>query len=157
MNKVVQEERAVTTTIDLKPPPGLHPVEGYDFDTFALEFDQHGDLLDLRFELGALYDFYWALPVAPNGRLRLVHVNSAVVHVDEPTVIDSNCALTLAPLEWHSAGDDRLGVVKGHDGARVIERVFVRASADPPLYRCVVELRCPDDRLLSFVLQNNVE
>lgn len=149
----VSEERRVTTTIFLKPPDGLNPVGGYDFDTFALEFDQHGDLLDLRFELGALSDFYWALPVAPNGPLRLIHVNSAVVHVDEPSVIDDPCALELAPLEWHG----ELGTVAATDGARVVVSVFVRASTAPALYRCVVELRCPDGALRTFTLQNDVE
>lgn len=147
----------MTTTIDLKPPPGLIVVDGYDFDAFALEFDQRGDLLDLRFELGAAYDFYWALPVAPNGRLRLVHVNSAVYHVDAPTVHADPCGLRLAPLEWHDDGPAGLGVVKAPDGDRVVVGVFVRASVDPMLYRCVVELRLPDGGLRSFTLQNAVE
>lgn len=146
--------REAKSTIRLKPPGGLRPVEGYDFDHFALEFDQEGDLLDLRFELGALYDFYWAVPVEPGGRLRLIHVDSAVYHVDDYTVEQDPCLPEIPPTEWRG---DNLGVVSAPGGDRVVVAVFVRASAEPFLYRCVVELREPDGTIKSFTLQNTVE
>ena len=128
----------------------LSPLAGYDLDAVTVEFDGAGDLVDVRFELGRGFDICWAVPVAPQGRLRLLHVDSAVYHVDEPTLELDPCALDIDALEWRDAGPAGLGVV---GGGRIVESVMVRASSTPSQYWCEAVVRDPDGRLAVFTLR----
>ncbi|MDP2341209.1 MAG: hypothetical protein Q8O67_09635 [Deltaproteobacteria bacterium] len=134
-----------TIALRLAPPTQQSPLPDYALDAVTLYFGDDGVLLDLRFNLGSGYDIYAAVPVEPQGRLRLFHVDSAVIHVDDITIELDPCALDLPPLEWTGT----LAVIAG----RVVEFVRLTSSSSPAAYRCEAAVRDPDGRLTTYVLQ----
>jgi hypothetical protein len=83
----------------LKPPPNTQAMAGYTIDHVVIELVD-GVPTDLRLELGMGYDFYWAMPAKPGAHLGLVHVDNAVMFVDEPTLIQHRCTLDPIHLRW---------------------------------------------------------
>jgi hypothetical protein len=86
-------------TVRFRPARPIRVLGTYDLDAVALETDDDGRALDFRLELGAGLDIFWVVPIEPNGRLRLIHVDCAVAHVD-PEVREDPCLVDLPPLEW---------------------------------------------------------
>lgn len=141
----------VATTLRVRPteprPELLLDGTVYQLDAVALEFDVDGDPIDLRFELGSGLNIYWAVPIEQNGRLRLIHVDCAVAHVDEPTLVLDPCPLELLPLRW----DGELGAVGGRGSGRRVKGISIQASASAG-YHCVVDVE-GNDGLVGFTLQ----
>lgn len=115
-------------------------LDGYDFDSFVIEEDEHGDF-DFRLQLGTGASVYWALPAGLGERLRLFHVSGTYAYeLDEPE-------LEADPFIW-----DLPRVTFEGDG-KPIKSVSIELTANPPSYSCVlvlngrapVELRWPSE------------
>lgn len=117
--------------IRLKPEPGSR-CGSHDFDAFAVEIDDDGRL-DFRFELGAGLAILWALPAGLHEMLRLVLVDAAAWHVDDPELWEAPWRCDGA---WRWGGD--LGKVA--DGVELVG-VDVVLTAAPAGYRCVLTTR----------------
>ena len=117
--------------IRLKPVPGS-TCGRHDLDAFAVEVDDD-DGLDFRFELGEGLAILWALPAGENEMLRLVLVDAAAWHVDEPE---------LREAPWRCDGTWRWEGDLGHvaDGVELVG-VDVVVTAAPASYRCVLTTR----------------
>jgi hypothetical protein len=94
----------------LPRPWPCQPIDGYDFDALCVVFDGAGDVVDFRLGLGSGLDIYSCTPAArkdkaapeqPDARLILMHVDCAVAHIDEPTLVSDPCLahFTLA-MTW---------------------------------------------------------
>lgn len=113
--------------------PSARPQCGdYALDRLVVELD--GGDLAFRLELGLGLAIYWALPAAPGDRLRLVMVDGAAFHVDEPVLEADPFVFDLARTSWSG----ELGQL--HDGSTVV-RVAFEATAKPASYRCEVVRR----------------
>jgi hypothetical protein len=119
--------------LHLKPDPPLKLGE-YDLDAFAVEYTDDGSELDFRLELGLSYDIFWALPAAEHDRLRLAHVDAAVYHVDEPTLLLDPYTCDVAKLRW----DGELATLA--NGSTIVS-VFFTAATSPASYRCEIGVR----------------
>lgn len=109
-------------------PPGVSHVGGYELDRFVAEYDSSDDTLDFRLELGVSVGIYWALPAAPNDRLRVFLVDGAAFHVDEPALqFDPFCG-EVPRFEWRPA----LPLT----GGRTLVAVAFEAGVRPGRYRC---------------------
>ena len=135
------------TAIRLKPPEAIVVLGRFDLDDVALEFDPAGVLHDCRFELGSGLDIYWAVPVKPCGRMRLLHVDNAAYEVEDVTIEVDPFEIDLAPLTW--TGD--LGKV-GPGGCRTVVRASAEASTSPSGYRCDAEVRNGDGTTTVYSL-----
>lgn len=100
-------------------------LQGFDVDAFVVELD--GDDISFRLELGRGLDIFWALPAAPNDRLRLLHVDSAVSYIDEVTLHEDPWRVDVPQL--HFVGN-RAPIVS----------VTFDALASPPGYSCEIVL-----------------
>jgi hypothetical protein len=107
----------VVTTLRLALPNPRPSWDGYDVDALAIEFDTAADGIGWRLELGKGLDIFWVLPTETYDRLRLVHVDSAVRFVDEPTLVADPCLITLDTVRWPEA---HLGVVRSEKGDRTL-------------------------------------
>ena len=116
-------------TLSFKPPT-RRSAGSYDLDAFVLEHDAQG-ALDFRFELGSGLGIYWALPAAPNDRLRLLHVDGAAYAVDEPELIDDPWGCDFPELRWG-------GLNAPLSSGRTLLSVCIEVT--PHSYRCVLEL-----------------
>jgi len=126
--------------------PEQKPVLGdYDLDAIAIEYYDDTGQFDFRFELGRGLGIYWALPIARNGRLRLMHVDGAAYTVDEPELIADPWICDLPRTEWRG----ELGTFA--DGTRLLA-VAIEAGSQPPRYRCEIAVRDKDgkERAESF-------
>jgi hypothetical protein len=113
-------------------PPGLTHAGGYEVDRFVVEYDDADDTLDFRFELGVSVGIYWALPAAPNDRLRVLLVDGAAFHVDEPSLaLDPFCCLV--PRFEFQPGMQL-------SGGRTLVSVAFEAGLRPGRYRCEFSL-----------------
>ena len=93
---------------------------GYDLDAVTLETDDDGRAIDFRLELGRGLDIYWVVPIEPNGRLRLIHVDCAVAHID-PELLEDPCRVDLPALEWPGLRVEiRAGAYEVHAGDLVL-------------------------------------
>jgi hypothetical protein len=135
------------TAISLKPPERIIVRKCYMLDHVALEFDESGALHDCRFEFGCGYDIYWAVPVAPGRRLRLIHVDSAVYELEDYALEIDQFAFDLEAHTW----EGELGTV-GPGGGRSLVRVSAEATAQPPGYRCEAEVRDENGRSRVYSL-----
>lgn len=109
-------------------PPGVTHAGGYELDRFVVEYDDADDSLDFRLELGVSVGIYWALPAAPNDRLRVLLVDGAAFHVDEPS-------LALDPFCCHVPRFEfRPGLEL--NGGRSLVAVAFEAALRPGRYRC---------------------
>lgn len=95
----------------------------YDVDAFVLEVDDDGSF-DFRLELGSGLAIFWALPAAPGDRLRLVLVEHAAMHVDEPDLREDPFVADFPRTTWQGSGD--------------VEHVTLELNHTPPRYQCVV-------------------
>jgi hypothetical protein len=116
-----------TRVVHLRPGAPVR-VGGYDLDAFAVECDDAGGL-DFRLELGAGLGIYWALAAGRDNPLRLVHVDGAAYHLDEPELVAEPWAPDLPRLAWQGELFD-LG------GGRTLVGVSFEARSGPPSYRC---------------------
>ena len=96
--------------------------------------------LDFRLELGSGLGIYWALPAAPNDRLRLLHVDGAAYSVDAPELIDDPWGCEFPELRW-------AGLNTPLSGGRTLLSVSIEVT--PHSYRCVLELDT-EARVLSW-------
>jgi hypothetical protein len=119
-------------TISLAPPS---PVRCGDFDVDALVIEHDADVgFGFRLVLGRSYDIFWALPAAPGDRLRLIHVDAAVYHVDEPTLHADPYTIDLPRLRWDGLDHELRGV-------GTVVAVECEARAAPGSYRCAITVR----------------
>lgn len=114
-------------TIRLKPPQPVS-LQGYDLDAVAIEYEPSTGNFDFRLELGQGLNIYWALPAAPNDRLRLIHVDSAVMFVEEPSLVDDPFVGELQ-LRFEGA----LATLKDESELLSVELTI---STHPPAYTC---------------------
>lgn len=134
---VVPYNDGMLSVVRLKPAARLQ-CGGYDLDRLVVELDDAE--LDFRFELGMGLAIYWALPAAPGDRLRLVMVDGAAFHVDEPVLEADPFVFDLARTSWSG----ELGQL--HDGSIVV-RVSIEATTRPAAYHCEVVRRSPTGEL----------
>jgi hypothetical protein len=121
------------------PLPAPRPkVDDYDVDALAIEFDGETEHIAWRLELGRELDVFWVLPTDGYDRLRLVHVDSAVRFVDEPTLIADPFSITVPTLRWTG---ENLGVVRTQKGDRILVSAEVSIGADAFAFEAV--LQCP--------------
>lgn len=125
-------------TIRLKPPQPA-AVQGYDVDAVAVEYDPETGGFDFRLELGQGMDIYWALPAGPNDRLRLVHVDSAVQFVEEPSLVDDPF---VGDLQLRFEGS--LATLEDESELLSVE---VNLTAEPPTYVCGIATRGGPNKL----------
>lgn len=135
------------TAIRLKPVREVVWLGRYTLDAVTLEVDPSGALWDVRFEVGEGYDIYWAVPLEPCGRMRLIHVDNAVYEIDEVVVELDPFEVDLEPMTWR--GD--LARI-GPGGSRTLVRVTAEATEMPPAYRCVAEVRNDDGSMTVYAL-----
>lgn len=104
----------------------------YDFDAFVVERDDEGHV-DFRFELGDGLAILWALPAGVDEMMRLVLVDAAAWHVDEPELREAPWRCDGA---WRWQGE--LGSLG--DGVDLVG-VDVVLTARPASSRCVLTTR----------------
>lgn len=130
-------------TISLAPPSPVR-CDDFDLDAVVIEHDPaHG--FAFRLVLGRGYDIFWAVPAAANDRLRLIHVDAAVYHVDEPTLHADPYTTDLPRMRWDDVDHDLRG------GGTVVG-VECEASAAPGAYRCAVTVRAEDGTTTTTTL-----
>lgn len=83
-------------------------LDGYELDGFTIELEE--DTFDFRLEFGRGLDIFWAIPSQEDGRLRLIHVDSAVSFIDEPTLYEDPWRIDVPPLRWAGNGAPILSV-----------------------------------------------
>ena len=135
----------VCTTIRLPVPEPRPEIDGYDVDALAIEFDATGEGIGWRLELGRGLDIFWVLPTDQYDRLRLVHVDSAVVFVDEPSVLADPCLISVRDLRWTGAN---LGVVPADEGNRILLSAAVSIKAG--VFAVEASMICSDGRLRGY-------
>jgi hypothetical protein len=135
----------VSTTLRLPVPEPRPTFDGYDLDALSLEFDAAGEGIGWRLELGLGLDIFWALPTDWYDRLRLVHVDSAVSFVDEPSQIEDPYLITLRALRWSG---ENLGVVRAEGGNRIL--VAAEVSIDAGVFAVEARMLCPDGKLRLY-------
>lgn len=149
------------TSLRLPPLMRVQPVDGYDLDAVVLVFDQTARLVDFRLQLGRELDIYSCTPARrkdvdhpgqPSERLILLHVDSAVSFVDEPTLVCDPCLANMKETLWK--GNDLGGalVIDAVDGRHVVDSV--KFSCTRGDYHLVVGLRDPRGRLTGKVMRN---
>lgn len=114
-----------------------NPVRCGDYDLDALTLVLEQGKLDFRLELGRGIEIFWALPAARGDRLRLVLVDAAAYHVDEPALVADPFVFDCPRTEWRG----ELGQLG--DGIELV-RVAFEARTAPAAYACEVELRAAD-------------
>ncbi|MGV3621666.1 MAG: hypothetical protein ACO1OB_12655 [Archangium sp.] len=90
------------------PRPTSLVIDGYELDGMTIELEE--DTFDFRLEFGRELDIFWAIPAQDDGRLRLIHVDSAVAHIDEPTLYEDPWRIDVSPLRWAGNGAPILSV-----------------------------------------------
>lgn len=83
-------------------------LDGYQLDGLTIELEE--DSFDFRLEFGRLLDIFWAIPSPEDGRLRLIHVDSAISFVDEPTLRKDLWRIKVPPLRCAGNGAPILSV-----------------------------------------------
>lgn len=126
-------------------PPGVSHVGGYELDRFVAEYDPADDTLDFRLELGVSVGLYWALPAAPNDRLRVFLVDGAAFHVDEPSLQADPFFGQVPRFEWRPA--------LPLPGGRTLVSVAFEAGVRPGRYRCEFSVLGQDGQDELRVLQ----
>lgn len=129
------------TAIRLKPPRPM-ALGDHELDRVVVELGDDETELDFRLELGAGLGIFWALPAGRHDRLRLMHVDGAAYHLDEPELIADpwTCDLSLA-------FEGELGVL---GNGRTLRAVRVEVTSSPPAYRCeFVTRRGDSDELVT--------
>lgn len=117
----------------------------YELDAVTIEWSEVDVEFDFRFELGSGLSIFWALPIAPGGRLRCFHVDGAAYELEEPILVADPWSEDVARLEWR-------GELAELGDGRTLVSVAVEASAVPPSYRCELGLRAPDGTISSRTL-----
>jgi hypothetical protein len=98
----------VFATIRLKPSE--KPKFGdYELDYVALECDRDGRVTDFRLELGRGLSYAWAVPVEPNGRLRLIFTGIVTIDDMEPELLVDPYS-----VEHSESWDGELGNIGQH-------------------------------------------
>ncbi|PZR07704.1 MAG: hypothetical protein DI536_26720 [Archangium gephyra] len=90
------------------PRPTPLSLDGYYLDGLTIELGD--DTFDFRLEFGRGLDISWAIPAEDDGRLRLLHVDSAVAFIDEPTLFEEPWRVDVPPLRWTGNGAPILSV-----------------------------------------------
>jgi hypothetical protein len=130
--------------IRLKPPEKTKVLGEYDLDSFVLEVDRAASVItDFRLEVGRGYESLWILPITPNGRLRLFHINYITID-DDPYVLQD----PVAPDFVH-AWQGSLATLK--DGS-VLVRVVANLTSAPAAYHVEATTRALDGGVRTFTL-----
>jgi hypothetical protein len=135
----------VCTTLRLPVPEPRPTSDDYEVDALAFEFDSAGEGIAWRLELGRGLDIYWALPTETYDRLRLVHVDSAVSFIEEPSLVADPWLATVRTLRWTGAN---LGVVRAEKGDRIL--IAAEVTIDGGIFAAQAQLICPDGRLRGY-------
>lgn len=83
-------------------------IDGSELDGLTVELEE--DSFDFRLEFGRDLDIFWAIPSPEDGRLRLIHVDRAASHVDEPALYQDPWRIDVSPLRWAGNGAPILSV-----------------------------------------------
>lgn len=130
----------VFATLYLKPREKLE-FGKYGLDFIALECNRAGEVTDFRLEMGHGWENDWAVPVAPNGRLRLIFIGYVTVDDMDPYVIEDPFS-----IEYSESWEGELGKV----GEHILTNVQLHMTHAG--YRCESRVRHADGSVRSYLL-----
>jgi hypothetical protein len=131
----------VFATIRLKPAEKMRFGE-YELDYVVLECDRAGHVTDFRLELGSGLNYYWAVPLEPNGRLRLIFTGIVTIDDMDPELVEDPFS-----VQYSESWEGELGEI----GEHILTNVQLHMTRHWG-YRCESRVRHADGSIGSYSL-----